>query len=801
MRRLIVVLTTLFLLAACRGVPVPRVTPTVAPTSTPTPEETRIAEEPSPTAIVQLTNTPTVTPLATLTGTPLPDSPTPTTTATFTLIPTETDTPTATQTDDPTQTPTSTPSDTPTATNTFTPTATDTPTNTPTATQTDDPTQTPTFTETATHTPSWTPTPSTTFTPTETDTPTATFTLTNTPTATNTDEPTATASFTTTQTPLPSDTPTATATSTASATFTVTPSLTPIVFDTDTPVPTATPTNTLPPSFTPTITLTPTSTFPPTANPTQIAQLQLTQTAAVPPSWTPVPFASPTVTIGAVSLDATPTFITATPGGDDLGIINTPIPSTPEIDPNFQPTAPQPTVQPTLFVDPAIIPPTVQVIQPVITNNFSTTITSAFSFNGVSGGAFNFNGVPLPGNVVLLAVNPAFPESYARTDATGMLYLYPPGGAGEGTYTLSPYFDGFAVGSANENKNRLLDIAWSPNGLRLAFIVDPPGGTDTGNAGVWFWQAGAASYQIVRDCVEGYSTCNIVNPQNTGQWRSLKLEWAPDSNSVLVTFDLPDRGRQGIAVVAAITDEDIGRTGPFIQFYDYGYWAPDGRIVVSGRFPDGGVRIGKMNADGSGLEILFDASASGLWMQDAVQAPDGTIYALGRVGDPNGPMNLYRISGGQATVIGGPFGDGAPQHVEWFPNRGGVVVTVNGRQYQALVSNPAVAEVNPAAGQIQVQQGPVPNSSVSSTVPDGVVEGSQYAPGQQLTVTASVINMRTQPSTVTGQVIDQVNFGEYVAILAGPYQGEGYVWWRVLNVRGNTGWIAAEQDGASLLQP
>jgi len=809
MRRLLLVLITALLLAACRGVPVPRVTPTVAPTDTPTPQETRIADAPSPTAIIQLSDTPTVTPLPTLTDSPVPASPTPTITATFTLVPTNTDTPTATNTDEPTATASFT------ATDTSTPTATATATDTPTVTSTDDPTATPTDTATAT------PTPTLTFTPTATFTDQPTATATHTPTATNTDEPTATPTFTLTPTATftnqPTFTPTitasstptftATATSSATATFTVTPSLTPLIVPTDTPTATFTPTNTLPPSLTPTLTPTFTSTFPPpptftaTLNPTQLAEFMLSQ---IPPTWTPVPVASATRTLAPATLPVTPTLITATPGGDDLGIINTPLPSTPEVDPNALPTiALTPTPQPTLFVNPTLIAPTEGFRPPVLQNNFNQTTTSAFTFGGIPGGSFDLNGAPIPGDVVLLAFNPAFPNSYARTDSRGMLYLAPPGG-GEGTYTLPPYFEGFMVESAAQNKNRLRDIAWSPDGNKLAFIVDPPPGTDTGNAGVWFWQLGGRSYQIVRDCTQGYETCQMVNPQNNSNYLSRELEWEPNSGSVLVTFEFPGQGRSGISVIGAVQDEDIGRTGPFIHNYDNGYWAADGRIVVSGRFPDGAPRVGKINPDGGGLEILFDAAANGFWMQDAVQRANGDVYAIGRQGAPNGAMNLYRITGGSAQVVAGPFGDAPPQQVEWFPDRSGVVVTVNGIQYQSQLSNPGVIQVELGNSPIRVAQDPAPVGSVTSAsgvVPVGVIEGSKYSTGQQLTVIADVLNLRSFPSTTSGQIIDQVFLGEYVAILGGPYDNEGYGWWRVLNARGSTGWIAADQEGQSFLQP
>lgn len=807
-RRFLVGITGLALTACSLGVP--QVTPTVAPTNTP--QQTAVLEVPTRTALP--TFTPTITPEPSLEILSVPTE-TATLTATFTPTATETLTPTATFTG--TQTPTDTPTSTATATSTPTETATLTPTDTPTATDTPTSTSTPTQTFTPTATFTGTQTPTSTATPTATatltftpsDTPTATATLTATLTLTATETPTATLTFTPTvtasQTPSETASPTQTATGTptntpsptATATETPIPTVTPLPFvpptATETPLPTATPE----PSITPTATFTipPTLTPLPTLDETQIAQLLASFTP--PPTWTPFPTNIPTRTI-APTLDVTPTIITATPGGSDLGIINTPIPSTPEpqaVGPTETPFIP--TEAPTLVVDPAIVPGIVTAAPPIFTD-FTTTTTQAFTFN-VGPGGLTFNGRSFAVDTRFFAPNPVFANSYALTDSFGMIYYQTPNGD-EGTFTFAPFFDGFSVGSAEENKNFVTYMAWSPNGQFLAYLVNPPAGTDNVNAGVWYWQPALESqndptYTLLRDCAfTGQLSCGLVNGRPANFWRSLKFEWAPDSGGLLVTLELPEEGRRALAVVAAVRDASYANNAPAaFQRYDSGYWVSGSQILVSGRRPsDGRVVIAYVDRNLNGEQVIFDASAAGVWVQDAVQRPNGQIVAFGKACCPDGPLSLVDGAGNALT---GPIGDGLPQRVEWFRDRSGAVLHINGRQYRVLVDSRRVEEIF-TGGQIQVG----PGGSSGVPVPDGIIAGSRFNPGQQVRFFGDVNrNLRSRPGLGSPEV-GFVGPGEYVAILAGPYEANGFVWWRVLNARGQIGWIGDIAGEGTLLR-
>lgn len=305
--------------------------------------------------------------------------------------------------------------------------------------------------------------------------------------------------------------------------------------------------------------------------------------------------------------------------------------------------------------------------------------------------SFRFNGQTVGGDVRLFAANPVYAESYARTDANGGLYFAPPGG-GEGSMTFAPFYDGYSAGSAESNKNFVREIAWAPNGWYLAFLIDPPAGTDDINAGVWFWQpaienSNDPTYRVAGDCRGGgNASCQIMDSHSAGAWYASYLEWSPDSTRLLMTYILPQEGRQGVAVRYAVRDANYSNRAPAIFRYDWATWLDNERLLVSGRLADGSAGISIVPLNGDNLDMsqeqrLFNASANGMWIQSAAYRADGVLVGLGRIGDGNGAMGLYRIADGRALSFSGNIGGSAPQRVEWTNDRRALVVQVDGVQY------------------------------------------------------------------------------------------------------------------------
>ncbi|MCU0513239.1 MAG: hypothetical protein MUE40_11800, partial [Anaerolineae bacterium] len=379
-------------------------------------------------------------------------------------------------------------------------------------------------------------------------------------------------------------------------------------------------------TFTPSATFTPTVTLTATFDATRAAELLMTRAAerflteqAQLPTWTPPPTNPPTRTL-APTLDVTPTFITVTAAVTEIGLLATPVPSTPEPAPDA-PTATAaelPTLAPLL---PTPLPPEIVqqgFITPIpqpITFSYSPASVTSYVFEIAPGTAFTFNGATVTGGVRRYAANPAFPGSFVYTDLTGMVRYAPPGSP-EGVLTDSPFFDGFSPGSEAENKNRVVDIGWAPNGQWFYFIVSPPPGTafgDTIDAGLWFWQPGMTdfgrTFPLLHDCLAEWRSCELVQGRPANQWRTLKAEFSPDSTRVLATLALPEEGRQALAVVGAITDPFLANNAPAIVRYDSGYWTADGRIIVSGRSPaTGNVVIAVTDSALNNEQVLFDAT-------------------------------------------------------------------------------------------------------------------------------------------------------------------------------------------------
>lgn len=706
-------------------------------------------------------------------GRPLPQ-------ATPTVAPTRTPTPTP-----PTQValnPTRTPLPTLTHTQAVTLTATAQPTDSPTPAPTNTPTQT--VQPTNTSLPRFEPTNTPTLTPTTTSTPTPTITpsLSPTPTATFTPEPTAT------------HTPTETLTAT------LTPSLS------ATPRPTATASQTASPQPSATLTIAPSATA--TQGPTSTATIDPFFTTEAP-TWTPIPSPTDTLTVTptvpqiAPTLDVTPIFATLAPDQPtpDGGLASqTPVQGDAT---QISPATSTPTAAPTVAnVNP---PPTLSLAAVLIPPPSSVGVPRAFALgeNGL-GNAFT---LPTQSELSLFIRNPRDPNQYLTTDVLG-IYSLVINGQRQG---LPAPFTDFYPDSRAANDKLVTDAAWSPDGRFVAFVVDNPD-QKQGSDGVWWYEPGAsAPTQVMVNCRPGAGGCGMVQPVGAPyNWYAASVVWSPDNQRILArTFMYANDfdGQMGALILERGTDRSI--RGHLIP-YEYTDWTGDGqRLVVSGRDSMGRYVFGTVGLDGQDYRPA--AAAGQLWVQNAVQTSNGLI-GLGRSGDMNGAMRLVNQAGSFLTT---DIGTTRPVEVKWNPQRTSAFIrTEDGRAFLASVTG-QVEDISGRIGDIQAVawvQGELPpilsapstseesGETYTGGLPSGVIEGSLYAPGQQLIIqsTTGGLNLRAEPSTTAG-VVTYVFNGEYVAILAGPVttesDGRRYTWWRVQIANGSQGWMAAAIDG------
>lgn len=661
-----------------------------------------------------------------------------------------------------------------------------TPIPSPTYTSTSTLTAVPTLTSTST----FTPTDTLTSTPTNTDEPTATDTYTPIPTATFTQPPSPTASSTPTITPLPTlgFTATQTPSSTPTETYTPTSTLTPLPTATNTPVP-------------PTPTPAPTDTLPPDL--TGTARALITDTPNVPPT--------ALATTPAPTLDVTPTFVTAaaeTEVAPDVQGSVTPIIGDATIE-VFEDITSTPTFAPTVADVPVF--PTVSINDPAL-NTQPVVISRAFVLSPGGGQAFTTGGNIT--NPTLFIRNPIDPTRYIATDSLGLMFTLDNGQ--QNRPTTSPFTD-FAPESREANNANVVNAAWSPDGRAVAFIVDSwsVDGSATSDDGVWYYIPGeTVPRQLFVHCPRtGLDQCQITQiPGMPYEYVARSLVWSQNNELILIEADAFDVGRRALFVLTR--DQDRSNR-PHALFYDYGDWALDGRIVVSGRRPaDNRVILGLVNPDGSGEEIRLDGSAAGLWLQNGVQLLDGRLAALGRPGDPNGAMQIYDQNG---TALTGFIGETKPVVAKWNPERDRVYVqTEDGRKFMANI-NGSITEITDVIGSIgavdwvsgrlppavevaAISAPPGGTTAEPANIPAGVVEGSRYQAGQQLRVQYTVLNIRQTPS-LNGGIAGVLNFGDFVAIVAGPVMAENIEWWQIKAANGVTGWIAGQIGDASTLAP
>jgi len=661
--------------------------------------------------------------------------------------------------------------------------------------------------------------PSETFTPAPTDTPTVTVQPSNTalprfePTSTRTPTPTSTLTLTPTVTPSLSPTPTDTLTPEPTPTFTPTLTVTASV----TPFLSATPQ--------PTVTVSQTASAQPsntiTAAPSASATAGQTSTATIDPffvtpafTWTAIPSPTDTVTVTptvpqiaptlilqvAPTLDVTPIFVTLAP---DQPTPEGGIPSQTPVQgeaTQFAPATPTPA-------------PTVANVNPPPTLALSSILIPPSSDVGVPRGFALGNGVesaftlPTQGELSLFVRNPRDPSQYLTTDVRGFYSLIVNGQSQD----LPAPFTGFYPESRAANDQLVTDAAWSPDGRFVALVIDNPD-QKQGSDGVWWYEPGGVGpTQVLINCRPGAPGCGMVQPVGAPyNWYAASVVWSPDSQRILARtfmYDGDFNGQMGALVLERGTNRS--ERGHMIP-YEYTDWTSDGtRLVVSGRSSIGGVVFGTVGLDGQDFQA---AAASGqLWVQNAVQS-NGGLVGLGRAGDMNGAMRLVNQNG---EFLTGDIGGSRPLDVKWNPERSVAFVrTEDGRAYLASI-NGQVEDLSGRIGDIQAVawvQGelpPVLTAPSSDTgegyvggIPAGVIEGSAYAPGQQLIIQSSTggLNLRVDPSTTAGVVI-YVFSGEYVAVLAGPTetQADGYTyrWWKVQTAAGAQGWMAGAINGVA----
>jgi len=318
------------------------------------------------------------------------------------------------------------------------------------------------------------------------------------------------------------------------------------------------------------------------------------------------------------------------------------------------------------------------------------------------------------------------------------------------------------------------------------------------------------AFPVIRDCPNNaFASCDLVSNRPAANWESRDIEWSPAGSQLMVTVFIPSESRQGLIVDFAQPDasEDAAEATPEIIRYDNGQWLDGQRLLVSGLAPDRSRSVvGVYNLQTQQLEtVYYDQNQGGVFIFDAVQRADGQIIALGSDQGRGGVLRLYRIENGQAAPISPNIGNRFPDRIRWAAGYSEVVLSFGETQFAVNTRSGAIVQVI-TSGEVQVSASGAPASAQpeqpAPPVPSGVVAGSRYDAGQQIRYIGEISRNMRQAPNLGGAILSAVNPGEFVTVLAGPVDADGYTWWLVSNALDVQGWISAQTaDGFSFFEP
>lgn len=450
----------------------------------------------------------------------------------------------------------------------------------------------------------------------------------------------------------------------------------------------------------------------------------------------------------------------------------------------------------------------------------------------------------MPNNTLAIDYRPGYSDQWARVDGVGIpRYHYD---SPEGVYTAPPFSDGFTAPDALSNKLWTRQIAWSPQGDMLAFVINNAEIDDMAH-GVWFWQprreiASDPSYQLLRQCPP---YCNATTAASGQQWHAESLAWSPDNNAILIDLTLPNENdRRALTVRYAERDleQKQATSAPNIIRFEYGHWTLDGQnLIVSGRDANGQMVFGLADRSGNALDVIPASEIGMVAVRDAVQVRgQERLVMLGSAQGANAPMQIVDSTGEILTPL---IGTQAPDAVEWAPDGSAVMIRAGSRTFVATI-NGAVYDITNAVGRsvaidwvdgaipsgaaIQPQPQPLatleptptdvapvqnepdvstpePAVTAAGTAPesssqDTSAPASDYVVGDLLKIAINDMPLYVEPLAEADSLV-LLNAGTEIIITGGPAVVNGVNWWRIQTLE-HAGWVPETLDnGAPVFAP
>jgi Tol biopolymer transport system component len=187
-------------------------------------------------------------------------------------------------------------------------------------------------------------------------------------------------------------------------------------------------------------------------------------------------------------------------------------------------------------------------------------------------------------------------------------------------YTMNP--DGSGLAKLTGDDEAIADLAWSPDGTRLAFAATQASAVpENGETQIYVMNAdGSNLTQLTRD----------PSSQN------IQPAWSPDGKRIAYAKWSNDVDGSGLYVIGADGNGQTRLTSGTIDTSPA--WFPDGSRILFVRSPEGVSELHVVDADGTGERTL--AEPRGGYIGSAALSPDGTRMAFTRLEPDLGQKNF-----------------------------------------------------------------------------------------------------------------------------------------------------------------
>lgn len=390
------------------------------------------------------------------------------------------------------------------------------------------------------------------------------------------------------------------------------------------------------------------------------------------------------------------------------------------------------------------------------------------------------------------------------------------------TYTLIPY------ASWSPDSTKVAYVAHLGGNDGMIFVANPDGSEATelsqlgesaqsaaGNPYIISWSPdGQKLLYSYEEHGQAYGDLYTSNPQGTDirqltatedSWEE-QPRWSPDGsliafisiesltyNSYLEVMNADGSNRR----VLYTLENGRGQAGPFLKEFT---WSPDGQSLLF-TVHDTTHDVFWINLSGGDAQKIIENGLHPAW------SPDGQYVAYQSSDDSVGNIFVMNADGSnrvQLTTTGGFWPN-------WRPIPGLNAQTVAPQQAQATVVSTGVPTVEAVAA----TQTPLLDPTLQPpTAQPTATLAPTLAPTATLTQTLELgigvqamvqvedegLKMRSGPGTDFA-VIENLPNGTVVTIVDGPQDAQGYTWWFVQSLNGNSGWAVEAADGIETLVP